>query len=272
MQRIIYSELLLIIIAIFFIALFTRCEDVITIDLENAEPQIVIEGTITDAPGPYTVKITRTTDFYKPSIYDKVSNAVVTIKDSHGNIDILKENEPGVYYTTSLTSSYNERYYLEVLAEGKEYTANTELKTPMVLDSISQAKKYDDADEELEINIHTQDTPNIKDYLKFRMFVNGKPMDEYDLYDDRLTDGNYIEKSLNIEKDDVEPGDTLTVEMSTIDKASFTYYSTLHEVLASDGGFTTFSSAPANPETNLTNEALGFFGAYAISKKTIIIQ
>ena len=273
MKRLVYSELLLLIIALFLIALFTRCEDVITVDLENAEPQIVIEGTITDAPGPYTVKITKTTDFYQPSVYEKVSNAVVIIKDSYGNIDSLQENEPGVYYTSIITSSYNETYFLEVIAEGQEYSASTELRTPMILDSISLEQNYDEESRDnIRINVYSQDNPGIKDYQRFRIAINGEFENEYSLYDDRLTDGNYIENSINVDKEDVAPGDTLTVVMSTIDEAAYRYYSTLQEVIGTDGGFSVFSSSPSNPETNLTNEALGFFGAYAISSKTLIVK
>jgi hypothetical protein len=31
------------------------------------------------------------------------------------------------------------------------------------------------------------------------------------------------------------------------------------------------SSNPSNPETNLSNDALGYFGAYTVSRDTIVI-
>lgn len=263
-------------IKIFLLSIiFTGCEDVITVELQNAEPQIVIEGTITDGPGPYTVKITKTTDFYEPGIYEKVTGAVVLINDTYRNNDTLIEKEPGIYYTESLTPSYNTLYNLEVMTKGEKYEASTELKIPIILDSISVSEGDNPfSDEEIyDIHLYAQDNPGISDYAKMRIAVNGEYEKDYYLYEDRLTDGNYLEGILNIEKDKVNTGDTLTVEMSTINKAGYDFYSTLYQVLAtSEEGFSSFTSAPANPKTNLNNGALGYFGAYSISTKSVVIE
>jgi hypothetical protein len=66
------------------ILLSYSCEEVINVDLNSADPKIVIEGTITDQPGPYTVSITKTTDYYNPSSYPAVSGAQVRLVDDLG--------------------------------------------------------------------------------------------------------------------------------------------------------------------------------------------
>ena len=64
------------------------------------------------------------------------------------------------------------------------------------------------------------------------------------------------------------PGDTVVVELQTLDRATYDYYRTLFPIL--DGGLGTPN--PANPESNLSNDALGYFGACTISRDTIIVQ
>ncbi len=41
--------------------LFTSCEQIIELDLNENTSKIVIEGSVTDQPGPYFVKITKST-------------------------------------------------------------------------------------------------------------------------------------------------------------------------------------------------------------------
>ena len=62
--------------------------------------------------------------------------------------------------------------------------------------------------------------------------------------------------------------DTVVVELQNLDQATYDYYRTLYPILG--GGFG--ASNPANPETNITNDALGYFGACTICRDTIIIK
>jgi len=68
----------------------------------------------------------------------------------------------------------------------------------------------------------------------------------------------------------VNPGDTITVELLTIDKAAYDYYSILRDILSSDRSATSLS--PANPNTNLTNGPLGYFAAFTVDTKSIVLK
>lgn len=63
---------------------------------------LVVEGQITDQPGPYTVKLTRTADYSYKSLNLLETGATVTISDNLGNKEILKEQPPGGTYQTSV--------------------------------------------------------------------------------------------------------------------------------------------------------------------------
>ncbi len=62
-------------------------------------PTLVVEGQITDAPGPYTVRLTRTADYSYRALNLLETGAVVSIRDDAGNAETLIEQTGGVYVT-----------------------------------------------------------------------------------------------------------------------------------------------------------------------------
>ena len=100
------------------------CQKVVSIDLNNANPQMVAEAIVTDGPGPYTVTLTKSGDYFSPSLYfPPVTHAFVTIADNLGVTDTLKETSAGTYRTSVLHGSQGKSYALRIVAEGKEYDA-----------------------------------------------------------------------------------------------------------------------------------------------------
>ena len=78
--------------AIVAAAFLTGCQKVVSIDLNNANPRLVIEGIVTDQPGQYSVKLSMSGDYFAPSIYfPPVSNALIVLADNFGQTDTLKE-------------------------------------------------------------------------------------------------------------------------------------------------------------------------------------
>ena len=91
----------------------------------------------------------------------------------------------------------------------------------------------------------------------------------YRLFTDKLTNGNEMAERIRAGRN-VNPGDTITVELLSIDKAAYDYYSTLRDILSSDRSATSLS--PANPNTNLTNGPLGYFAAFTVDTKSIVLK
>ena len=69
-------------------------------DVVSLPPTLVVEGQITDQPGPYTVKLTRTADYSYRAINLLETGAVVSIEDNQGNRETLREQAPGGTYQT----------------------------------------------------------------------------------------------------------------------------------------------------------------------------
>ena len=257
-----------------FILLSYSCEEIINVDLNSADPKIVIEGTVTDQPGPYTVSITKTTDYYNPASYPTVSGARVNIADDLGFSEQLHETTDGIYQTVNLQGTSGRTYTLTVIAEGQTYSAVSFMPQPTEIDSLF----YEESEEGIrhkdkegyDLILRFTDEPGVEDYKRIKIYRNGNLQDGYFLYNGRLSDGNEIEYD-RIHAD-FEFNDFVFVELLSIDKTTYEYYSTMSNATASSGGNKIQTKIPANPNSNLSGDALGYFGAFAVRPDSIWIR
>src|SRR6185436_563155 len=85
------------------IAFCYSCIDPFDIEFAESNAQLVVDGMITDSPGPYTIKIYRTKPISdQVSSVDWVQKAQVWILDDTGNQEQLAEIKPGNYATSVL--------------------------------------------------------------------------------------------------------------------------------------------------------------------------
>ncbi|GAA4402447.1 hypothetical protein GCM10023187_17540 [Nibrella viscosa] len=100
---------------------------------------LVVEGLITDRPGPYTVKLTTSADYSFKSVNLLVNGATVTISDNAGNQEVLKEiGSSGSYQSspTGIRGVAGRTYTLTIQTrDGKRYVSEPELlkATPPIL-------------------------------------------------------------------------------------------------------------------------------------------
>jgi len=76
--------------------------------------------------------------------------------------------------------------------------------------------------------------------------IDGK---RYRLFTDKLTNGNEMDRKEFVPEEMYQSGDTITIELCSIDKASYDYFHTLSDILSSDRSPTSLS--PANPNSTL---------------------
>jgi hypothetical protein len=252
------------------VLLVTSCKKVINVDLKNATPQIVIEGNITDAPGFYTILISKTVDFSASNTYPPVTDAIVTITDTVAHItDVLSQTDSGVYVTNQIMGFSNHTYYLNVYEGNKVYSANSTMPIRVPLDSISFAENIGfNNKEEINAIANFQDPAGITNYYWFTEAVNSRIIPDIFVFEDRLSDGRYIEYPLYNDSSYLNPGDTLQLTMNCVDENTYNYFNTLINVT---GGNNFQSVTPANPVTNLTNGALGYFSAHTAQRTSILV-
>jgi hypothetical protein len=244
------------------------CEKVISIDLNSAAPQVVIQGEITNEAGPYHVKITKTVNFSTNNVFPAVSGATVKITDNAGAADKLTETSPGIYTTNTIDGKPGNTYSLSVTAEGKEYTATSTMPAMVPFDSISFEKTNFFNDKRTFAMVNFQDPPGLGNYYRFTQYVNGKVVPDAFVIEDRLSDAKYISRSLYTDTSKLKTGDNLLINMNCIDANIYNYFRTYRLVTSNDNQ----SASPANPIGNISNGALGYFSAHTIQSKQTIVK
>ena len=263
------------------LAIVSSCaEEVITVDLKDAAPKIVIEGILTDQGEPCTVKISKSGDFYKPSLFPPVTGATVSLLDNEGNRETLAENEPGLYRGNSLLGTEGGTYTLTVTADGKTYAAVSSLMKAVEIDSLTYYfenepemynEDYEDIEEGYVFSCNFTDPETEGNYYRIKLILNGETIQGYSLFNDRYSNGKNIEYEF-YNWYLFEENDMLEVRLLSIDKAVYNYFSTLNAVLLSVNTGPLFAAVPDNPTTNLTNGALGYFAAYSVRSKTVVFK
>jgi hypothetical protein len=243
------------------------CQKVIDVDLNSAAPQIVIEGNISDSPGPYYVTLSKTVNFDQPNTFPPVTDANVVISDTVGNSELLTETSPGTYRTSVIQGTPGRTYTLDVTAEGKEYIATSTMPAPVKFDSLTLDYIVNGPDRSWAFKVDFKDPAGVKNYYHFVLMRNSIISQRFFLYDDRIQDGESI--TYDLVPDTLRYKDTVVIFLQCIDKGVYDYFRTASQI---SNGRGSQSASPANPLSNFNNGALGYFSAYAARSKRMVIQ
>ena len=243
------------------------CQKVIDVDLNSAAPQIVIEGNISDSPGPYYVTLSKTINFDQPNTFPPVTGAHVVISDIVGNSELLTEASPGTYRTSVIQGTPGRTYTLDVTSEGKEYIATSTMPAPVNIDSLTLDYIVNGPDRYWAFKVDFKDPAGVKNYYHFVLMRNSIISQRFFLYDDRLQDGESI--TYDLVPDTLYDRDVVIIFLQCVDKGVYDYFRTASQI---SNGRGSQSASPANPLSNFSNGALGYFSAYAVRSKRIVIQ
>ncbi len=259
------------------------CEQTITLDAELNQEQLVVEGLITNSDLNY-VKLTRSRDFYSSGLAEGVLNAEVTVSDNMGNVRRYVHNPDnvpsleGVYLPeVAFMPSVGTTYTMTATVDGTTYMAQETMQPVTKIDSLTvflnedEREDPDDEDRFYEVLFYAQEPQDRVDHYLFKFYRNGDLIKdaEEDIY---VGEDEYLGEQI----DDLPIagfyaiGDTVGVEMYSITREAFVYYSDLFNLINNDGGM--FTPPPANPRSNVSNGALGYFQVSAIETDSIIIE
>lgn len=243
------------------------CEKVIDLNLNNADPVIVIDGGINDLVEVQAIRVSKTYKFTDPNHFNGVKGAKVSLKGSDGStINYLESSTPGLYQTTKLRGRYGVTYTMTVTSEGQTYTASSKMPARVALESLTFKELNFSGRKRNYIVANYTDPKGIENQYLSTIKVKGKV--EYNsASEDRFNDGNKISDVLFYQLDDLSKGDTLAVELRCIDRAVFKYFYSLGQNTGNGQPV-----APANPPTNLSNGALGIFSAHTSSTRKATIK
>jgi hypothetical protein len=247
------------------------CKKNLNLDLDDAGPHIVIQGEITDAAGPYTVRVNQSVTFKAENTFPPVSGASIKISDGQGHTDSLTEISPGVYSTSTLLGIPGNTYRLSAQIADTLYTATSTMPFRVPFDSITFRTNSAFGDDHITAVPNFQDPAGVKNFYLFNEYQDGLLLTkDIFVFDDRLSDGKYITRGLRNTDATLNDGDSLEIKMYCIDEPIYNYFNQLAESGGGGGGgaFNT-AAAPANPISNISGGALGYFSAHTIQSRKI---
>jgi hypothetical protein len=302
------------------------CIEPITLDIEKEPEHLVVDGEITNEPGPITIKLSLSAPYasYTGELRSLVRKATVIISDDKGQRETLVENKPGTYTTSGkgLQGQIGNTYTLTIKTrEGKQYTSTPELLAPVPAitnlytevkeQKILNASGNEETVYNLAVYIDTPDPAETKNYYlwqwegiyrvstqpwdykeKVRGVMVSKPKpccqicwvteitNQVNVQNDRFINGKELKRHLitqiPINERTFESKYYLEVKQASISEAGYDYWNMLKTQTANVGNIQ--DPPPAIITGNIINVndpgeiALGYFGASAVTKKTIEIK
>jgi hypothetical protein len=260
----------------FFVILFGQsCEDVIQVNLKDASPRLVVEGDISNLSDSVIVMLHRSTDFFKPGVIPAVTGASVTLMNEQGQSYTMQDNQNGTYSLGNFHASPGEGFTLQVIAGGQTCSAVTQMPDPVAIDSLSiQPQAGRNGRDRL--LIYLRDPSGIPNYYQVKVFLHDSLLNDnnsFALYSDKYFNGKFTTIGINsgrLGMDRFPAGDTLRVQLISLEKDMYDYFQVLRDITESSNFLS--ATTPSNPPNNLTNGALGYFSAWAISEKTLVVK
>lgn len=310
---------------------FPGCVEDYDLNRDEIVPRLVVEGLITNKPGPYYIRLTesQTGSFIEPDY--GYTDAAIAVKDaqiiisdnidqidtlipidvnldeytldrfgyykllydSFGNIvDTLFLKDPaafnynrGFYKTKHLIGIPGRTYSLKILSAGKEYQASSFMPPVPEIDSIGYVRKVLEKDkaESFVPLLYFSEPQDTKNYYLIQLVdeVSIRTYSANTLWQFSILSDEFLQPYVNglnisqgetprsIEYPIYHEGDFIYVGLSSLTQNAYEFYKTLLQQFKNDGG--AYQPSPSSPPTNMSNGALGYFRASAMSEKRIKI-
>lgn len=244
--------------------LIGSCEQIINVTLRDQPPNVVIEGVVTNGQGPITVKLSESQAYFNQSEFKGIENAQVQI-DNTLDTEILTDNGSGIYKSKKVRGASGFPYRLNVSVFGNNYTAQVMVPPPVKIDTVYFKSSVLESDS-LNVFIEFNDPIHAENYYRIKLFRNGlAPANDYYLITDASADGQRLLVPFYFRE--FGRGDTVIAELDNVERSTWLYFKGLSELVQE--GFN--SQAPGNPPSNITGGALGYFGAWGVSKYKVIV-
>jgi hypothetical protein len=174
-----------------FAIILLGCKDEFLLESTNYKPIMVIDGMISNEPGPYTIKVSLDSPL---PIEEEVhlEGCTVILYENSDKSEVLSETEPGIYVTSSdgIQGIVGNNYSISITTpEGKEYnTVPQKMKDPIEIDTIYAELLYHE-DEDYpyglpgyQFYVTTKEVSNQESYILWRMFETYRYTADYPLH------------------------------------------------------------------------------------------
>lgn len=281
----------------FTVLLLSSCDEVINPQLEEADPIVVIDAWLNNAPGAQTIKITRTQPYFEAVFPTGVSGASVSVTDQNGKVYSFQQTNAGVYtwipVGNEIFGSVGLRYMLSVQIGSETFTSEARMGRVPAIDSVTffLEKGNQFFDDQYQAEFWATDPIEPGDAYWIKFYKNGqlqlKPSEIITAYDAGFSKGgNFngvpfivpIRRAINpfdededgVIKSPYNVGDSVYVQLNSVTEAAFNFLNEVAIQTNRPGGFSELFATPlANVSTNIRNsntngsKVVGFFNVGA---------
>lgn len=275
-------------IAATMLAVLASCTEIVDIELDSTYTRLVVYGTVTTDSIRHRVELTTTSDYFSNEASPRVSGAMVEL-EYNGTVLLLQEHDSikGLYLTPyAFRGVRGTTYQLHISQvdvngdrEYESYHATSTMPGGLQLDSIllnyTQSRWWSG----WEIYLFALDPPT-RDWYGMKLWKNSDLLTDtlikYQMLPDDFYNGRYLYYGFpiaflsdTVEREKVWPGDTVTLEMNSIEKEYYDFVTDAQ--LEFYGSNPLFSGPPANIRSNIDNDGKGIFTAYSIERTSVVV-
>jgi Domain of unknown function (DUF4249) len=298
--------------ACFILSLFfNSCIDKVELKEPNVGRKLIVDGTVTNLPGPYIVQLSYSVPFNSKKLTDLTNGADITISDNLGNIYPLKSFNSGIYKTDSATfrGIVGRTYIVKIKTlDSKQYQSKLELlREPVPLDTVTSTYAPSEYSKGFDVFATVKDPSVSSNYYRWK-WLNYEELDTCYIKSVKNDQGRFVVRSLCCEpcwqitssfgslalfSDDLINGNTFTqkianipynsvydyymrIEQYSISKENYTYWNLVQGQISNSGGI--FDNTPAFIQGNVfnvkdsTEQVLGNFNVMGAYKKITFIK
>ena len=264
------------------------CTERIDIELDTSNRRLVVYGEITTDFQYHSVSLTESAPYFSNEPPPPVSGAHVRV-DFDSTTILYNEIpvESGIYRSEQpFRGIPGTQYHLtieniDVDQEGgtEVYQASSVMPSSGYADSLGMERFQSPFFSGYQVRLYGPDPPT-REWYNYKLFRNDYPLNDnlssFFVQSDDFFNGSYIYGlPIGFLDDDepfesITPGDTVMLELNSISKTFYTFIQEAQNELS--GNNPLFSGPPANVSSNIDQDALGIFTAYAIFRKTKIVE
>jgi len=267
------------------IMLFTGCEDVVEVEVNNISPRLVVEADIEWEKGEdasnQSITLSTSTDFFDGSFLP-VNNADVSITklDTDEVIPFTLAGN-GVYATTNFIAELGSPYQLTINYDGEDFVGyETFVLVPEVNRVVQDVALGFEGEDVVSIDFFADDVANMDNFFLLTHAVNGDPTPFLSVWDDNFQNGNelrfFYRDYFDDDQEVVVAGDEIAIEFMGISESYYDFMFLLTEQAYSGGD--PFDTTPVQLKGNVTNmsnpdqDAFGFFRLSEKVSFTVVVQ
>ncbi|MFA7444964.1 MAG: DUF4249 domain-containing protein [Flavobacteriaceae bacterium] len=252
------------------------CEEVVQVDLDSAEPRLVVEASINwqkgDDGSVQKIRLTTTAGYYDQQV-PTVSDALITVASQDGAVFDFIEESPGNYFCYDFVPEIGKSYELMISVNGEVYTATEKLYEVPEIQYIEQNNDIGFSDDFIEIKYFFQDNGEQENYYLDSFDSVDFLYPQYGIFNDNFFQGNMLYGIFL--SDEIKAGDEIEIKLYGISSRYYNYMKVLFNSSDSAGPFPipvgTVRGNLVN-QTNPDNYALGYFRLSEVDRITYTIE